>query len=449
MTRPSAVTPLTPEALGHVRGVTFTVPAGVFRAMLTGLQRHPGQLIHGDLGLRRHPDRVEFLCRSWGLVHAGDVYAHQRSPQPSLTYTVETATLAIGRPQVWRLLALTAGPAPPAPPTLQVVLGSGREAGLVTGLLRSGGPAVPLHALTLPGVARIGTVDFPVEAPPVAAADRARWSRLLGALGEAAWSTLTSCTYCLIGVGRLGALLALSLAKAGVRTLTLVDPGRLAPQHLEMDGVTPQDLGRLKVPTLGAWLRQVCPHTTVHLVPYRLDTPAGMEAARAADVLMTCTSTVPPRVLAAALAWLDLKPLLDIGTRVWCNTVGTAEVEAHIRLLLPGEGCLHCGADRTRLAPVPSQGVGGPAQARGSALAGAWRSVHQMAAHLGLTQVEHLVAGRLLHATWLRLHWEAGGLPTLQSLPLAACTPPCPLGELVGRGDGLVLGQHSESTGGA
>jgi len=128
MMRPAAGEPLTPEALGHVRGVTFTVPAGVFRAMLTGLQHHPGQLMHGDLGLRWHLDRAECLWRSSGLVHAGDVYALQRSPQHGLTYTVEMATLSIGRPQVWQLLALTAGPAPPAPPTLQVVLGSGLPA---------------------------------------------------------------------------------------------------------------------------------------------------------------------------------------------------------------------------------------------------------------------------------------------------------------------------------
>lgn len=312
---------LTPEVIARAKGVSFVIPFGFLREILSSLLLRPYHLAEGELGVRVNKKRIELLCRSFVIVHEGDAYAARRDRTRGLSYSLAFSPVPIGRPQVWRLLALSAWSDPPERPALQVLLGSGNETGLAAGLLSVGSHTLPLETIRIigPGFRRIGTVDFPAGTDhEIAVAERTRWSRTIGALGVHAWRTLTLLKYCLIGVGRLGSLIACSLAKAGVRWIALVDPDRLEIHNLDaMDEVSTRDIGRLKVATVKAHLQRDSSHSEILALPHSLLTPEGLAAAREADVLISCADNDAPRLIAGAFASLHLKILLDIGTGIF------------------------------------------------------------------------------------------------------------------------------------
>lgn len=441
MTAPSAQQkPLMLETIRNAKGVSFSIPFGFFRQILSALLRRPYHLAQGQCGLQVRKDRVELLCRSFGILHEGDAYRTRRNGMKGLSYSLAFSTVPIGRPQVWRLLALSAWGDPLERPALQVLLGSGKETGLVTGLLHVGSYSLPLEALRIigPGFHKIGTVDFPGDAAlPLAEAERQRWSRMIGALGEHAWRTLTSLTYCIVGVDRLGSLIALSLAKAGVRRIALIDPDRLELHNLAaMDVVTEQDLGRFKVEAVQDRLSRDFSYSQIFSLPRSLLTPEGVDAAREADVIITCPGSDAPRLLAGALACLHLKVLLDISTSVFRRASDSLEISADIRLLLPGDGCMLCCGGVANGARALSQLCEERQEQRTwqEERAGSLRSLNHTAAHLGLTLLENLVAGRLTHSTWLRLQIDPHGVPSLQTFPLSGVNQ-CLLCAATGRGD--------------
>jgi tRNA A37 threonylcarbamoyladenosine dehydratase len=77
-----------------------------------------------------------------------------------------------------------------------------------------------------PGMRRLPAVDFQaLQQRTVSSQDAERWSRLIGALGgQDVWQRLISLSFCIIGTGRTGSLVATTLAKHGVRSLNLIDP---------------------------------------------------------------------------------------------------------------------------------------------------------------------------------------------------------------------------------
>ena len=172
---------------------------------------------------------------------------------------------------------------------------------------------------------------------------------VLGALGERGWRRLASLHVVLIGCARTGSLMAASLARIGIRNLTLVDPDRLEAHNLgEMDLVRPQQIGDFKVYAAAEELERMA---------YRLGCDAGsrlsvapfaepvsslkaLEAAKRADVLISCVDNETARAAVAILARLYLKPLLDVGTAVWEES-GRRHMGADIRLVMPDE-CLLC-----------------------------------------------------------------------------------------------------------
>jgi molybdopterin/thiamine biosynthesis adenylyltransferase len=92
-------------------------------------------------------------------------------------------------------------------------------------------------------------------------APSARFPSFIGlAVNPSVMATLVLCVFC---VGSIGFRIALHMARLGVRTLRLVDRGRLKPESLLTHPVRPEDIGKPKASFLGRLCKNISPSTRV------------------------------------------------------------------------------------------------------------------------------------------------------------------------------------------
>jgi hypothetical protein len=233
-------------------------------------------------------------------------------------------------------------------------------------------------------------------------------------------------------------MVATSLARMGIRRLTLIDPDRLELHNLDaMEGATEKDLGRFKV--LSVQEAMTALNNGARLVTALSDSIMTLRAfvsAKEADVLICCADHDGARLAAGVIAALYAKPLLDIGAGVF-GAGDARRMGGDVRLILPADRCLLCLG-----------GIGDVEQARqvftaqslpqrrswNEERAGSLRSLNQIAAHLGLRLLEDLVSERVQESRWLRLEFDQQGFPTVQGItPQPNST--CFLCRHIGQGD--------------
>ncbi len=438
--------------------ITFTIPYLFLRAILAEFRRHPYHVAVGHAGLNALPTGdLEVLARSFRCVHEGAVRRSQDNTP--FRYELGFVPWTFQRPEVWQAAALAATLAGdlPGTPTCSILLGSGTEVGLFTGLCTVGDQIAPVHNLRVVGAGmhRLAAVDFRAAScgtPWPSATER--WSRVIGALGgQGVWQRLVSLHVCIVGLGRIGSLVATTLVQQGVRTLTVIDPDTLEEWNLDaMDAVTTRDLGRLKVETVAEHLQQRFPYTRITAIPRSIVSAEARLAAKCTDILICCVDDDAARLYTGALACCYAKPLLDIGTGIFYDQVSPHPVHptrsapvqgsspqralgADVRLIVPGDGCLLCwgGVAQPREA-IQRWRTSQPRRPWHVERAGSLRSLNAMAAHLGIRLLEDLVAGRLTRSVWLRFETDAHGVPTLRHL-LARRRPTCTLCARQGLGD--------------
>jgi hypothetical protein len=279
---------------------------------------------------------------------------------------------------------------------------------------------------------------------------------MIGALGgQGVWQRLVSLHVGIVGMGRLGSLVATTLVQQGVHTLSMIDPDTLEEFNLDaMDAVTMQDLGRLKAEAVAEHLQKRFPYTRITAVPRSIMSAEARLAAKRADILICCVDDDAARLYTGALACCYAKPLLDIGTGIFYDQAPLHPVHptrpapvqgsppqrvlgADVRLIVPGDGCLLCwGGVAQPREVIQRWRTGRPRRPWHVERAGSLRSLNAMAAHLGLRLLEDLVAGRLTRSVWLRFETDAHGMPTLRHLP-ARRRPTCALCARQGLGDFL------------
>jgi hypothetical protein len=293
------------------------------------------------------------------------------------------------------------------------------------------------------GMHRVAAVDFRPRPRHALSPDAAeRWSRVMGALGgREVWQRLVSLHVCIVGLGRTGSLVATTLVKQGVQTLSLIDPDVLHTHNLDaMDAVTMRDLGRRKAAAIAENLQHAFPFTHITALPQSVMTLEARLLAKSADILVCCVDHDAARLYTGGLACCYAKPLLDIGTGISSGPSSVPPVPstppaavqaastrralgADVRLILPGDGCLLCwGGVAQPQAALQQWRTGPPRRPWYVERAGSLRSLNALAAHLGIRLLEDLVAGRLTHSVWLR--FENGRTrPGVPSTPSRAPSP--------------------------
>jgi hypothetical protein len=415
----------------------ITIIRRVLAASLRQLIQNPRAIAFGRAGVNRTPDITELICQELHPLQTSSPLLS--SPAVFLTLGQGGGSLQQQRLRILRWWEEQN----PAVPVAVLSLEREPQRGVLTPvLLSAAGKLEPVHVVKVvgPGMHRLLTPEGQAICPePVLTPqDRERWSRLIGALGEETWQRLRSLHYCLIGVGRTGSIVAISLARLGIRYLTLSDPDRLELHNLDaMSGVTERDVGRLKVTGVRESLVAISGFPAgIRALPDSITSLRTFVTAKEADILISCVDHDGARLAAGIIATLYAKPLLDIGTGIFGSGEGR-QMGGDIRLVLPGERCLLClggvaNAEQARrifTAQNPQ-----PRLAWHEERAGSLRSLNQVAAHLGLRLLEDLVGERVQHSTWLHLEFDSHGLPSSRVVAPPE-NPACPLCRLTGEGD--------------
>ncbi len=342
-----------------------------------------------------------------------------------------------------------------------VVIGDGT--GSCWGCVRGPSGPEPLSRLVLvgPGM-HVVPLSEEAGAPAEAASEaeergaaEARWSRTVGALGGlAAWRRLVRLRVGIVGCGRTGSLMAVALARVGVRSLTLLDPDVIEPHNLgEMGGVVQGDVGAPKVEALARRLRTIVPEEwiEVRLSTAAIDKPDALGPAAACDVLICSVDNDAARLATTIVATIYQRVLIDVGTGVFARGRNERSSGADVRLVLPGDGCLLCRGNLTdfpgaldALAP----GVARSVEPRDwtAERAGSLGSLNQLAASLALGMREDLFAERLTTSLWAHVEREPTGRVVIR-YPLpggARLDASCRLCAKAGQGD-AGLGLRAEA----
>jgi molybdopterin/thiamine biosynthesis adenylyltransferase/rhodanese-related sulfurtransferase len=143
--------------------------------------------------------------------------------------------------------------------------------------------------------------------------ERLRYSRhlLIPAIGEAGQLRLKNAAVMLVGAGALGSPSALYLAAAGVGTLGLVDADVVDASNLQRQILHGESwLGKPKLDSAVARLREVNPHVKVISHPVRLTPENAMEIAADYDIIVDGSDNFPTRFLTNDTAFFQKKPLI-------------------------------------------------------------------------------------------------------------------------------------------
>lgn len=144
-------------------------------------------------------------------------------------------------------------------------------------------------------------------------AELLRYSRhlLIPDVGEAGQRRLKGASVLLIGTGALGSPTALYLAAAGVGRLGLVDADVVDASNLQRQILHGESwLGKPKLESAAARLREINPHVRTELHPVRFAPDNALEIAGAYDLIVDGSDNFPTRFLTNDTAFFQKKPLV-------------------------------------------------------------------------------------------------------------------------------------------
>lgn len=172
----------------------------------------------------------------------------------------------------------------------------------------------------------------------------ARLQSLVGTTGAA---RLASAKVAIVGCSGTGSPMAHTLVRAGIRTLVLIDPQRLAPSNLErLHGSRAMDLEKqplpFKVAIVGRLMREIIPDVEVTRIVGNILDEEVLDELLTCDLVLGCTDTQHSRVFLGDLASHYLLPSIDVGVRMRAKAGVLTEQVAEIAAYEPGYPCPHC-----------------------------------------------------------------------------------------------------------
>lgn len=304
-------------------------------------------------------------------------------------------------------------------------LGRGDMTGKIAAWTSRCGEIVPVDELYLVGPG-LRCEPLLMSKPEASEADRLRWSRTRGVMGDA-WDRMRQLHVGIIGAGRTGSVIARLLLRSGVSALTLIDPDTLHRQNLGEadDCVDDRWIGELKVTALADGLRRVCPRARINVVGALISSVRSVRALKQCDVLFISSDHDAARLTGTTIAACYSRPLIDVATgitldekqvpyRQETNDALSIQMGLSVRLVLPGR-CLAClgGLALSAAADVLHAPEGELAFHAGRnwevERAGSLASLNEVAAALGIRMLEDLMMARLASSTWLQGNYDADG----------------------------------------
>lgn len=392
----------------------ITITAAVLEDLRRQLRESPGRVVELPAGLRRTAGELEVFAIPAAASSA-------RAPAAVLRFAALPRSLEGISHHWWEGFDVPRGPRPRA----DVFLYDGR--GCSAAVLCEG-RVHPVQEILIAGPRMDRWV--PTRTPPDLVGgipEAGPFSRYIGALGgEGVHGRLRALRVAIIGAARLASLVAVGLARAGVREITLIDPDLLEDHSLDAVEVPAHgSCGRPKVDGVRRSLESVAPELTVHALPVGVEHPRAAAACARADLIVSAPDQNQARLLAALYASAHLRPHLDLGTGVFgegANFVAGAD----LRLVLPGDGCLLC--------------VGSLDLARRHERdwrrqrAGSLRSLNALAVAHAQFLVERFLVGDIAQSVWFQLVLDRHAELVARRMPRSR-EPQCACCALAGLGD--------------
>lgn len=388
---------------------TLVFPQSTWRQSVPPLLLDGGQVAMGECVENSHSLAHEFIVRRLAR-HRAEHWAHAFAEFRQPVVIVVPPEPGLDDFEIWRqrIGELTNRPA------VLVQLGLGRDRDQWRGLVNRNGVTLPMRGLRVVGS---GMPSFGATSriePPVDSPSELRWSRLRGVLGDA-HQIIRRSRVLIVGAGRIGSIAAMSGALLGCSALTIADPDRLKVENLDAAwGLLEEDIGLNKAEALANRLHRMRSDLTVSHIPRAANHPSIEQAARSADLLITCVDNDAPRLVVALLANRWAKVHLDLATGI-THVNGERQLAGDARLLVPGEGCVACVGGLPQRADAELELISPPgALRRGQPVAwnqqriGSLLTLNNLTVSTGMQLWLDLLTGTGETSRWHRLRWEEG-----------------------------------------
>lgn len=147
--------------------------------------------------------------------------------------------------------------------------------------------------------------------------------------GKVLWEKFSTSTVAVCGLGGLGSNIAISLARAGVGRLILIDFDRVDITNLHRQQYKTSQIGKFKTEALTENLKEIAPYTEIEAHTLRIDESNVIELLQSADVICEAFDSaeckaqltdvvltkMPDKYLVAASGMAGLKSPNSIRTR--------------------------------------------------------------------------------------------------------------------------------------
>lgn len=217
----------------------------------------------------------------------------------------------------------------------------------------------------------------------------------------------------IVGAGGLGSPAALYLAAAGVGTIGIVDADEVDLSNLQRQVIhaTP-DIGRPKVDSAAAKMRDINPDVTVHTYKERLTAGNAMVILADYDFVIDGTDNFPSKFLVADACHFAGKPY---------SHAGILRFEGQAMTVIPGRtGCYRClFREPPPVGAVPSCSQAGVL----GVLAGVMGTIQAAEAVKCLLGIGELLTNRLLVFDALKMTFRQIGFQMNAMCPLCGSSP--------------------------
>jgi len=145
-----------------------------------------------------------------------------------------------------------------------------------------------------------------------------------------------------VGVGGLGSMAAVQLARLGVHDLTLVDPDMVERSNLpRLSGASEGDIGRAKVDVVHQAVFEANPDTEVTAVASRVQD--AVDVLEDVDVILGCVDRMSARVFLNEYAVKHLRLYIDGGSRIDVDGGTVEAMDGYVQVVAPGaSACFDC-----------------------------------------------------------------------------------------------------------
>ena len=175
----------------------------------------------------------------------------------------------------------------------------------------------------------------------------AAYIRQIQAFGKEGQYSIARTRIGIVGLGGLGAGLAINLARLGIKSFTLIDPDRVEMHNLNrLAGMTRADglLSPHKVDLVSREIWNIDPKTVINRIALDVRDSKAWKKLLDLDIVITATDNHASRMFLNVLSQQYLVPQVSVGTLIESSNGELTDACGHVAVQLPGKGnpCLMC-----------------------------------------------------------------------------------------------------------